>query len=351
MTQIANCIEQFIDQQISEKDVVAFGVLNWGLGHATRCIPIIHFLRKRCKKVVICSDGQALQLLKLEFPEMVFYELPSYQIDYRFESMVLNLLFQFPFLVYPYLKEASVSRSIAKQTNASVFISDNRFAFRSVKTKNIYISHQITILHKFVWVSWLASYVHGKIIKKYDTCWVPDWKGENSISGKLSESKDLKNLKYFGPITRVKKLDLEKSWDICVILSGPEPQRTKLELDLFKEMSSMTQYKILFIRGSDVATEMSSTNKHIKLENICNSKKIETALNSSKLLISRPGYTTMMDIASLDLIAILVPTPGQTEQEYLANRWDGKQNYTQVLQKDVAGIGNLIYQLLEQKQH
>jgi uncharacterized protein (TIGR00661 family) len=294
--------------------------LNWGLGHATRSIPIIKALIEQGFEPVIASDGVALSLLKKEFPELDSIELPSYNITYpkKGKFFKLNLIKGTPKMLKAIKKEKNVLKSIIESYQIEGVISDNRLGMYSKKVPSVFITHQLQVLSGNT--TWLSTKLHQNIIKRFDECWVPDYKGEPNLSGKLGHIKSPKiATKYIGPLSRFNKIEIEKKYDVMVLLSGPEPQRTLLEEKLFKEFEGF-EGTVLFVKGT-VENELKRTDKgNMVIYNFMTSELLEKALNESELIVSRSGYTTIMDLAKLNKKAFFIPTPGQFEQEYLAKR-------------------------------
>jgi uncharacterized protein (TIGR00661 family) len=294
--------------------------LHWGLGHATRCIPIIYALIENGFKPLIASDGAALELLRKEFPDLESTELPSYQITYakKASDFKWKLVLDSPKMLKAIDKEKSIVKKLVKQGKIDGIISDNRLGVRSKKVPSVFITHQLNVLTGNT--TWLSTLLHQLIIKKFDSCWVPDFEGKENLSGKLGHPKHVpKNVVYIGPLSRMKKLNIEKKYDILVLLSGPEPQRTFLEEKLMEELRSLEK-KILFVLGK-VEEQIHCYNEgNFRVYNYLGSKALEKAINESEVVISRSGYTTIMDLAVLEKKAIFIPTPGQYEQEYLAKR-------------------------------
>ncbi len=296
--------------------------LNWGLGHATRCIPIINALIKNEFIPVIASDGAALKLLKKEFPDLDYFELPSYNITYAKNKHLfkLKLLQHSPKLFKIITAEKKVVEHLVETQAIDGIISDNRLGVYSKNIPCAFITHQLQVLSGST--TWISTKLHLNIIKKFNECWVPDTKGVKNLSGKLSRqsTKDIK-VKYVGPLSRFTKKDRTIKNDILVLLSGPEPQRCLLEDKLMKELK-VNSRSILFVRG--VVEEKITIEKkdNITIYNFMTSNLLEKSLNESALIISRSGYTTIMDLAKLGKKAFFIPTPGQFEQEYLAERLD-----------------------------
>ena len=292
--------------------------LNWGLGHATRCIPILNALIEYGFEPIIASDGDALKLLKKEFPELIALELPSYKISYprKPSHFKLKILKDSPTIIKAIKKERKVIKKIIKEYHVSGIISDNRFGAFSKDIPSVIVTHQLNVLSGST--SWLSSKLNQRLIARFDECWVPDTDTELNLSGKLGHTESLKiALKYIGPISRFEKEELDIKYDLMVLLSGPEPQRTLLEEILLKELKEY-QGKILFVKGKIENEQQCIHKDNFTIYNFMHSKKLETAINESELILSRSGYTTIMDFAALEKKAFFIPTPGQYEQEYLA---------------------------------
>lgn len=295
-------------------------VLNWGLGHATRCIPLIRELEKRNAPPILASDGPALLLLQKEFPHLKSYELPSYNITYTSNGNFLKwkLLFDTPSILKTIKAEKRVTKKIVEEENISVIISDSRFGTRFKHIHNIFITHQLNVLSGNT--TFLSSIIHRRYTNKFQECWIPDSPGRKNLSGILGHLKHQSDrFKYLGAISRFEKFDSPLIYDYLILLSGPEPQRGLLEEILFKAFQKTTK-KILFVRGVLEEENFTCLNVNIETRNYLYGKELEQAINSSRLVIARSGYTTILDLAKLEKKAFFIPTPGQFEQEYLAQR-------------------------------
>ncbi|EGV42082.1 glycosyltransferase [Bizionia argentinensis JUB59] len=303
-----------------EKKHILVAPLNWGLGHATRCIPIIKELMHHKFTPILASDGAALALLQTEFPNLTCLTLPSYNIKYAKNARFFKfkLLTDTPKILRNMAAEKSAIDKILKEHSISGIISDNRFGVFSSKVPSVFITHQLNVLSGNT--TWLSSKIHRNIIKKFDECWIPDAEGAINLSGKLGHVKKLTStIKYMNPISRFTKKDTPIIYDILVLLSGPEPQRQFLETKLLKELANYPG-AILFIKGlveNEIKKEVIG---NFTIYNYLTSRLLEDALNKSQLVISRSGYTTLMDLAKLEKQAFFIPTPGQFEQNYLAER-------------------------------
>ncbi|WP_341216040.1 glycosyltransferase [uncultured Wocania sp.] len=302
------------------KKRILIAPLNWGLGHATRCIPIINALLAYDFEPIIASDGVALKLLQKEFPKLSSIELPAYNITYakKGKHFKLKLLKDTPKLLKAIKAEKKAVKDIIETYNISGIISDNRLGIYSKKVPSVFITHQLHVLSGNT--TWLSTKLHQKFIKKFSVCWVPDMKNEPNLSGKLGhpDNFDLPT-KYLGPLSRFEKKSIKIVNNIMVLLSGPEPQRTLLEEKLLLEFKNYPN-KIVFVKGIMEEEQTIQIIKNMTVYNFMTSDLLEKTINESAIIISRSGYTTIMDLAKLNKKAFFIPTPGQFEQEYLAKR-------------------------------
>lgn len=305
--------------EIKNRKKILVAPLNWGLGHATRCIPIIKALLDNEFEPIIAGDGAALAFLQKEFPQLKYYSLPSYRIEYsKRNTQKYLLLLNTPHVIRALLKEKKEVEKIHKKEGLSGIISDNRFGVRNSKIPSIYITHQLNVLSGNT--TFFTTLLHQKIISRFDECWVPDFIGQPKLSGDLSthNNNNLK-IRYIGAISRFKKKPSRKKYDLLILLSGPEPQRTILEDKLLLELNSFDQ-KVLFIRGILSEHKKEIFSNKVTVVNYMLTEDLEKALNDSELVLARSGYSTILDLAKLGKSAFFIPTPGQYEQEYLSNR-------------------------------
>lgn len=294
--------------------------LNWGLGHATRCIPIINALLHLGFEPIIASDGDALYLLKKEFPELTFETLPEYAISYPKNSIFFKwkLLFDTPFILKAIRKERQITECLIEKYKLSGIISDNRLGVYSTTIPSVYITHQVQVLSGNT--TFLSSKIHQHFIKYFTECWVPDFENDPNLSGVLGHPDTTSLvLKYIGPLSRLNPQLLPKRYDIMILLSGPEPQRQFLEDEL---LAAFRNFKgsVLVVRGVVEPQQTITQNSPFTTYNFMQRDALGNAINSSEIIISRSGYTTIMDLAKLNKKVYFIPTPGQFEQEYLAER-------------------------------
>lgn len=294
--------------------------LNWGLGHATRCIPIINALIARGFQPIIASDGFALLLLQKEFPNLEAIQLPSYGITYPKKGTHLRLkILQKSNKILKAIKaEHMLVQKLILLHQIDGIISDNRFGVYSNQVRSVYLTHQVQVLSGNT--TWLSTRLHQKAILKFNECWIPDHEGDVNLSGRLGHLKnDLISSKYIGPLSRFKKSNPPIKYDLLVLLSGPEPQRTLLEVKLLSELKNYNG-TILFIKGVIETEQRVSSRNNLTIYNYMTSYELEEAINESEIVLSRSGYTTIMDLYQLETKAFFIPTPGQYEQLYLAEK-------------------------------
>lgn len=295
--------------------------LNWGLGHTTRCIPIIKALEENGFTPILASDGSALALLKKEFPHLKSLELPSYDIEYakKGENFKWKLIKNSPKTINAILDEKKMVKNWVKEYDLCGIISDNRLGVRSKKVPSVFITHQLTVLSGKT--TWISSKLHQFFIAKFDECWVPDSKDFPNLSGKLGHLDETSlNIKHIGILSRMEKKELPIQYDLMVLLSGPEPQRTLLEEKLINELQHYKE-KVVFIQGKVEANQLMKQKDNITFYNFMQTAQLEKTFNESEIVLCRSGYTTVMDLARLEKKAFFIPTPGQFEQEYLAKKY------------------------------
>ena len=304
--------------------------LNWGLGHATRCIPIIESLLEQDFEPVLASDGQALELLKKEFPQLHSLELPSYNIRYTKKGnlLALGLLVQSQKIQRVAAREQKLANELVDELKLDGIISDNRFGVYSHKIPSVYVTHQLNV--PFGIFTAMASKVHHRIISNFNECWVPDYEGQDNLAGRLSfpPPKKIKT-RYIQPISRFSYKPFVKVYDVLVLISGPEPQRSIFEKNMLVNFEGFDG-KVLIVQGVVEQEQKSELFNSIEIVNFMLKEELEAAILRSELVISRSGYTTLMDLNALRSRAFFVPTPGQLEQVFLANhmRKQGIANFS-----------------------
>lgn len=293
-------------------------VLDWGIGHATRMIPIIKDLVDLNQKVLIGSAGSGLILLQESFPDLPFVKLPAYNIRYPSTNMVWNIAIQLPKIAWTILKEYLLTQKIIQQQEIKILISDNRFGCFSKKCHSVFLTHQLYLKMPFKWLEAPANFFNSFFIRRFDNCWVPDWATFPNLSGALSHPKPNEKTFYIGPLSRLAcQIPTKEKVNIAAILSGPEPQKSKLKERLIESLKKMG-VKATLILGEPESDRTAFQIGNLKVIPFLNSAGICQVIASSDLVICRSGYSSLMDLVHLNKQALIIPTPGQTEQIYLA---------------------------------
>ncbi len=309
---------------IKKNKTILISPLNWGLGHAVRDIPLINKLINAGYNLIIAAEGESAKLLEIEFPTLKHINLSSFKIKYsKKKSFTFKIIIQLPKIIIGIRKEHLKLKKIIHSHKIDLIISDNRYGLYCKNIPSIFISHQIFIQlpKKLKLLEKIVDKIHQKRILKFQKCLIPDFCSEINLSGNLSHKYNLpNNYSFIGILSQfvsTQKKDINFIYDIMVIISGPEPQRSIFDAIITKQLTG-TSKKILIVSGKP-QKHQKNTNKNITRINHLSRDEMQKAITSSKTIISRAGYTTIMDLIKLQKKAILIPTPGQTEQEYLAD--------------------------------
>lgn len=302
--------------------------LDWGLGHATRCIPVIKQLQKSGCSVTIAASGSVKALLQAEFPAAEFINLDGYNVHYSVSKRFLpiKILLQAPKIISIIRREQQWLQKTLDERGFDIVISDNRFGLYTKKVPCIFITHQLLIQAPYRWLEGLVQQINYRYINRYTQCWVPDFEKGNTIAGRLSHPAKMPAVpvRYLGPLSRFGQLEQKAvtySW--MIILSGPEPQRTILEEKLLTVIPGLAG-NVLLVRGKPGSAENLTAPANCTVVNHLGTTAMQQALAVSNFVLSRCGYTTLMEMLALGKKALFIPTPGQTEQEYLAGHLFGQ---------------------------
>ncbi len=305
--------------------------LDWGLGHATRCIPIIEALIDKGCSVHLASADRSYDLLEKEFPDLPLHKLSSYKISYSADGAFFPIIKILPKIFKTIWNENQEIKHLMQLHNIDAVISDNRFGCFHKTKPSIYITHQIMAkmprglkcLERFV------SFLHTLFMRKFSEVWIPDLPDKTNLSGDLAHKlTPPKHSRYVGLLSRFKKPDVQPQEDIdlLVILSGPEPSRTLFEEEVFKQLKEKSIPATVLLAKPDLPKEKHIEGK-ITIYSHLSSNEIKDLILRSKIVLTRSGYTTLLELAVLGKKAIIVPTPGQTEQEYLAVKLHKEEYY------------------------
>ena len=312
--------------------------LDWGLGHATRCIPLIRYLQELGCEVVLAADGAVAALLQNEFPDIRIVQLNGYNIRYgKGNSLFLNLLQQLPSIFNNIRHEQQWLQSFLKTEPFDLIISDNRPGFYSTTVPSVYITHQLLIRSgKGKWMNRLLQRLHTVYIKKFKAVWVPDVDDAVHLAGELSHpAKALVTPVYLGLLSRMQKVAVAEQNDVLLLLSGPEPQRTILETKLVQSLHSFNG-KAVLVRGLPTETTVLNVPSSVTVYTHLPAQELQEVICASQLVVCRSGYTSVMDLIRLQKKAVLIPTLGQPEQEYLTTHLQSLQLFPSLTQNEAS---------------
>ena len=305
--------------------------LNWGLGHVVRLVPIIRELELQNTEIVIAGSGRSGTLLQMEFPNCTYIELSERAVRYGNKHFFLSLAMWLPFFAQNIWKEHRIISKFCKENGIGRIISDNRYGAYSKHIHSVLIIHQLNVLMPKGFTLWkpIFDWVHSRLVARFTEVWIPDEAdAENRLSGILSETNICKHkaLSYTGYLSDLKfNIGTDKEIDLLFVLSGPEPTRTQWEKQIALMLAN-TSVHIVVVRGTESERTVRFP-KSVSVYNLVMRNKLNKFILASDIVISRSGYTSIMDYVTLGSKAILVPTPGQTEQEYLAKRMNKKAQF------------------------
>jgi len=284
--------------------------LNWGLGHATRMIPLIDHCLSLGKEVAIASDGIALQLLEREYPQLKSYSLPGYNIRYSKQATGTYIMLQSPKIALAARAEYLVTAKIVADFKPDLIVSDNRLGVRHPVTKSVIVTHQVAVITPTRLLTPIARSINRFMLNHFDSVWIMDHP-DRRLTGQLSNPEGLKSVESLGVLTRLTRPAL---------------------LDVLPPLG----YTFTLVRGTDTPlSPRSSQMSNLDLRDLVGTQTLNTLINTSDLVITRTGYTSVMDLDSLDKQAILIPTPGQPEQEYLGKHLSDHPRFTMIDQSAV----------------
>lgn len=314
------------------KKKILFAVLNWGLGHATRSWELIHDFIQKGHEVILASDGAAKDFLEIEFPNIVMHKIPPYQAEYGLKGGVLPMLKNGLKTQIAVKKEHLWLKHFLRNNPVELIISDNRYGFYASNVKSVIITHQLTI--KVPFGSKLVNTQNHAWLSRFNEIWVPDNKGE--LSGDLSRPIPRKleeKVKEIGWLSRFKTLQEDSEDILMAVVSGPEPQKTILTKKL-KSILQKLDYESLLYTGTPGVQKTEKVGR-LTIKNHDSTTEFSKNIRRAKLVIGRSGYSSIMDYHVLKKNMVLIPTPGQYEQSYLAQHLNLSKKVTLINQEDL----------------
>lgn len=318
--------------------------LDWGLGHATRCVPIIQRLLARNAMPIIGADAGPLALLRAEFPQLEFVRLPGVEVRYsKTSNQLWSMARQFPAMVRSVQAERAAFDRIRHDVRLDAVISDQRFGVRCAELPSVLITHQV-----FPFTP-LAQRALRKLnlrhMNRFDRCWIMDEAQPPGLAGELSHGDALTpNARYIGVVSRMSsaKQGVARSYTIAAVISGPEPQRTLLEQRLLDALHALPGDHLL-VRGQPQHPR-DEQRGNVRMRSHMSGTELANAMHGAELVVSRSGYTTLMDLAAIGRSALIIPTPGQAEQEYLG-RLHARTGRFIVQEQEAIDLGSALLQM------
>lgn len=313
--------------------------LDWGLGHAARMIPVIKYLSINNNVLTVCGKG-AKHFLQKELPDAEIITINDLPIRYpKHRINIFTMLSWLPVLVYNAVREHFFVKRLIKKRGIDTIFSDNRYGLIFKHIECYFITHQIypKLPHGFSALEKIIGKLHLIYLKRFTQCLVPDFEEGFSLSGSLAGTRMPNNPKFIkiGILSRFwdyKPKNHDKQFDLLILISGQEKQRTIFENQLISQFAN-SQLRILFVRGVSEEKPPLQNFNNITFKNMLTTEALADAITSSKTIICRSGYSTILDIVALNAQAILIPTPGQTEQEYLAKRLNERDYFYYICPK------------------
>ena len=304
--------------------------LSWGLGHATRDLPIIRRLLADGHDVTIASSGRAMELLKQEVPQCRFLTLEDYPTPYtRSRWFVLKFAAFIPRMLRAIRRERLAARRLIEQERFDLVVADNRFGVHHPKVPSFFISHQLRFaapwfLYPFQLGGELFNRLHHR---RFLRVIVPDVADEDrNLSGILAHRlhwPSRRRYHYAGILSSTERMDVEEDVGLFISISGPEPQRSEFERIVMSQLPALAGMgRVVITLGKPEVTQMSRPAANVEVYGFLNRRQQQEMMNRARLIVSRSGYTTVMEIAELGKKALFIPTPGQTEQVYLSKYYE-----------------------------
>ncbi len=313
-----------------KRKTILFGVLDWGLGHATRSMPLIDALLALDHEVILAGSGAAARLLQETYPRLRFLSLPENKIAYG-RHAGWSALLQSPRLLLNIQREHRLVAAFLKKEPVDLIVSDNRYGLYHPETPAIFLTHQLELLPPadaekmaFLWrYVWKKAQSH--LFRPFRQIWVPDYeKADQSLAGDLSRAAAPLPLRYLGPLSRFSPAveNTAPKAGLLLLLSGPEPQRSRLEKLLLDQLPDVADPVTLVrgLPGNHQKLTHPLEKDRLRIFNHLDAAALQALMVSHACIIARSGYSTLMDLQRLGGRAAFIPTPGQPEQEYLARR-------------------------------
>ena len=302
--------------------------LDWGWGHTTRCLPLIRRLQELGASICFAGNDAQQTFVRRQFPQLHFLPLEGYEVQYPRKGIgfLPKMLAQVPRIALRIRSEHHWLRQAVAQWGIKGVISDNRYGLWHPQVPSVVVCHQLA-LHTGLgaWVDARATAVNQRLLAKFGSIWVPDNSTPPGLSGRLGHPLHLPaNTKYIGPLSQFQNVlpaasgTREKQKKLLILLSGPEPQRSILSDLLWPQVQALN-LPTVFVEGKAQAPPRASS-EAVTWHALRSGRELQTVLEAASYVVCRGGYTTLMEAAELDLKLLVIPTPGQGEQQYLGKQ-------------------------------
>lgn len=298
-----------------QKRKIFFGMLDWGLGHVTRSIPVVSSLLEQGHSVTLGASGFGKELLRVHFPQLSIVDLPSYRVNYRINPFWWGMVLQLPRINKAIQRERRIIKDWAQKERPDIIISDNRLGLFHPSAHCVYMTHQLQV--PFGALGAVASRIHRHHISHFQELWIPDDRA-SSLSGKLSSGSEALGLpvQFIGHPSRFGQSQEKGDESVLILLSGPEPRRSSLEKRLLAQAAKMGEQTFTLVRGTQ-APLLASASENVRVLNWTSGTQLEELLRSCSVVVARSGYSTLLDLCHARKPLVAIPTPGQGEQVYL----------------------------------
>jgi hypothetical protein len=306
--------------------------LDWGLGHATRCVPLIRALLANGHTVLLGVTPLTEKILGVEFPQLQRFQISATEIEYStYLPVWASILLDYNRLKKVVKEETTLAEKIVKEHGVDVIISDNRYGFFCKGIKNIFITHQLWI--KSPVMEKTANSMNHTYMKNFDEVWVPDLADDKlNLTGELAHGKKPEvPVHYIGVLSRFKQrpADLDRPYQFTFLISGAEPKRSLFEEEVVHYLN-IFRGKFALVRGTDKKLDFIMRNLNCDVFDLPDKDTLEKVIANSRMIVSRSGYSTVMDLVTMQRPAFFYPTTGQTEQTYLAGYLNGKYGFKRI---------------------
>ena len=294
---------------------IGFSVLNWGLGHVTRCVSLIEQLKRQSNSVFVFCNQEQRSIFRQYIKEVEFIDHKGYPFDFRGKGNFKLDLFRSLFALYSYAKKDSeFAKESVQLYDLDLIISDQRYGFFTSQVPSIFITHQLTFPLRGIYG--LFNIVNRKEISKFDTVWVMD--NHEHLAGSLSFNKRIKHVVHIGHHSRFLLLNIDqlKSIKSVLIINGPRIYSRYL-LDQFEKQLCSDEIEYV-IGNPDNQKDLDQIDTKATFIPNTDMARADEVMASAKVICGYFGYSTLMDCRVLKCSYDLIPTPGQLEQVYLA---------------------------------